>query len=106
MPKRNPGTPDLRPVKPPTPVDVTPLLKLKLRLVKLQNSVLPELRIGNLVTLRNLADRISVETPLGSAIGDVANSDVVRLKGRSVVGATIYDLRLDPPTVIIEVLLT
>lgn len=107
MPKRSPGTPDHRPPMPPVnpPVDPTPPQRtLLLRLVNLQSAVLPELRTGSQVVLKERDGAISVVTPLGSRIGDVSGHDIERLEGLHVIAATIHELGLAPPLVVIEVL--
>lgn len=106
MPKRNPGTPDHRPPMPPVnpPADPNPpQRRLLLRLVNLQSAVLPELLTGSQVVLKEPDGGIAVVTPLGSRIGDVSGDDIERLEGLHVIAATIHELGLAPPLVVIEV---
>jgi hypothetical protein len=49
--------------------------------------------------------RTYAETPLGSRIGDVADHDAERLLGKVILSASIYQLGLDPPQVVLEVVL-
>lgn len=107
MPKRNPETPDLRPPVPPPlpPADVPPPhRKLRLRLVLLNLELLPEISRGDQVITKSRMETLTVLTPLGSRIGDVSDDDLKRLKNSTVIAGTVFDRVLEPPEVVIEVL--
>lgn len=109
MPKRNPGTPNALSPQPPAihgGGSNTLPKRIKIQLVNLNLGVLPELRIGDLVVLRPTDEGIVARSPLGSRIGDVAEADLNRLSQVSVMGSSIFDLGLDPPSVVLEVLVS
>lgn len=107
MPKRNPNPGNPRPPQPPVlppPGDQPPgVRRLYLNLVNLNHVALPELSQLLRVILRDTPP-LRVFTPLGTRIGDVSEPDALELKGCRVIASTIYELSLDPPAVVIEVL--
>lgn len=107
MPKRNPNPVNPRPPQPPSnlpPGGPPPETKrLHLNLVNLNLPVLKELSRRAQVILQGNSP-LRVLTPLGTRIGDVSESEAEQLNGCRVIASTIYDLSLDPPSVVIEVL--
>lgn len=107
MPKRNPNPGNPRPPQPPTnlpPGGPPPeTKKLHLNLVNLNLLVISELSRRSQVIIQS-SSPMRVSTPLGSRIGDVSESDAELLNGCRVIASTIYDLSLDPPSVVVEVL--
>lgn len=107
MPKRNPNPGNPRPPQPPTslpPGGPPPeTKKLHLNLVNLNLPVLKELSHRAQVILQG-GSPVRVFTPLGTRIGDVSKSGTEQLNGYRIIASTIYDLSLDPPSVVIEVL--
>lgn len=73
-------------------------------LINLDTDVVPGLRAGAKVILTGEGGTYA-ETPLGTRIGDVADQDAERLRGKVILAASIYRLGLDPPQVVLEVVL-
>lgn len=107
MPKRNPNPGNPRP--PQLPTNLPPggpppeIKKLHLNLVNLNLPVLNELSRRSQVILQG-GSPLRITTPLGTRIGDVSESDAEQLNACRVIASTIFDLSLDPPSVIVEVL--
>lgn len=107
MPKRNSRTSDHGGSAPPrsNPRNPPPdRLQILITLINLDTAVVPGLRAGARVILTGKG-RTYAETPLGSRIGDVADHDAERLLGKVILSASIYQLGLDPPQVVLEVVL-
>lgn len=107
MPKRNSRTSEHGGSAPPrsNPRNPPPdRLRILITLINLDTSVVPGLRAGAQVILTG-ERRVYAETPLGSRIGDVADHDAERLRGKVILTASISQLGLDPPQVVVEVVL-
>lgn len=107
MPKRNSRTSDHGGSTPPRSNPRNPPpdhLRVLIALINLDTDVVPSLRAGTKVILTG-EGRTYAETPLGTRIGDVADHDAERLRGNVILAASIYQLGLDPPQVVLEVVL-
>lgn len=63
---------------------------------------MPSLRAGDKVIITSEA-AVLAETPLGTRIGDVAESDAEKLRRKVILAAWIHKLDLDPPHVVLKV---
>ncbi len=108
MPKRN-STPHTRlAAKSPTPTSRSEppsgQAKIRFRLVSVNESILPELWIHSPVVVK-IGSPTLVSSPLGTKIGEISDSDAARLIDHTIGMATVQELKLSPPLVVIEVLL-
>lgn len=108
MPKRSSGNHDARPpkppVSPPSSESKPEYKRLILKLINLNITIIHELKAGHQVILSTSGEDICAKSSLGSHIGDIDKQDQNRLRGLHVLAATVYELGLDPPLVIIEVI--